>query len=154
MASFRGIKEVSLDSKWRLAIPTRFRELAQEICGCELILNVNPFNRCITVYPLKEWERIEAQISSYPDAIEDQRAMRNLLMGYATELEMDSAGRFVVPQMHRKYAGIDKDAVVVGKANKFEIWNADRWHESTEQTFANGSMGEKPLSDEVIRLVI
>ncbi|HET8705529.1 MAG TPA: division/cell wall cluster transcriptional repressor MraZ, partial [Pseudomonadales bacterium] len=154
VASFRGIKEVSLDSKWRLAIPTRFRDVAQEICGLELILNVNPFNRCITVYPIKEWERIEAQISTYPDAIEDQRAMRNLLMGYATELELDSAGRFVVPPMHRKYAGIEKDAVVVGKATKFEIWNAERWHASTEQTFGDGLIGEKPLSEEVIRLVI
>jgi len=154
VASFRGIKEVSLDAKGRLAIPTRFRELAQKICDCELILNVNPFNKCLSVYPVKEWERIEAEISTYPDAVDDLRAMRNLLMGYADELELDSAGRFLVPPLHRKFAGIEKDAVVVGKANKFEIWNSESWHASTENSLNAGLSGEKPLSEEIVKLVL
>ncbi len=154
MAGFRGTKEVSLDAKWRMALPTRYRELAQAICNLDLILTVNPFNKCLTVYPINEWEAIETKLIAFPDAKTDLRNLRTLIMGYAVELELDSAGRFVIPPMHRKFAGIEKDVVLLGQVKKFEIWNGARLEEISDTWTSEELNSDKPRSPELDNLVL
>lgn len=74
-----------------------------------------------------EWELIEAKLRELPSLREENRRLQRLLIGNAVDLELDSAGRFLVPPRLREYAGLDKRAMLVGQLNKFQLWDEDAW---------------------------
>ena len=125
---FRGINPVNLDAKARLAISAKYRRRLIEISNGQLVLTVHPFDQCLLLYPLPEWERVEDQVNALPNsALGKARRLQHLMVGYATEIELDSASRVIVPNLHRVYADIEKRIMLVGQGNKFEIWSEERW---------------------------
>lgn len=129
---FRGINNIAVDAKGRMALPARYRERLLEICGGRLIVTVDQ-DHCLLVYPLPEWEIIEEKINNLPSLNAQSRLLQRLLIGYATDLEMDGQGRILLPAMLREYAGLKKKAVLIGQGKKFEIWDEDTWSENQDE---------------------
>lgn len=117
---------MALDGKGRLAIPTKYRDLLMQRCDGRLVVTMDP-DRCLLLYPFPEWEPIEQKLNALPSFNPISRQMQRLLVGSAMDMEMDSAGRILLPAPHRAYASLDKEVMLVGQGNKFEIWDVAAW---------------------------
>ena len=140
---FRGPSSVLLDAKNRLAIPTRFREEIITRCEGRMIVTVNR-PRCLLLFPMPEWEVLERQLMRLPSMKKRERKVRRSLLGMAAEIEMDGHGRILLPAAHRRFAGLEREVALVGQGNMFEIWDEQRWFESTDQWLdeADGDDGD------------
>ena len=125
---FRGANAISLDAKGRLAMPSRYRDELVSRCAGQLIVTIDAIDPCLCVYPLSEWELIEAKLRELASFREENRRLQRLLIGNAVDLELDSSGRFLVPPRLREYAKLDKRAMLVGQLNKFQLWDEDAWN--------------------------
>jgi MraZ protein len=150
---FRGINNISIDAKGRMAMPARYRERLLESCGGRLVVTVDR-DRCLLVYPLPEWEIIENKLIALPSLNKQARLLQRLIIGHATELEMDGQGRVLLPTMLRDYASLDKKAVLIGQGKKLEIWDEDTWSASQEEWLAavQSEDGELPAALEELSL--
>jgi len=124
---FRGANAISLDAKGRLAMPSRYRDELLARCAGQLIVTIDAVDPCLCIYPLSEWELIEAKLRELPSLREETRRLQRLLIGNAVDIELDGNGRFLVPPRLRTHAGLDKHAMLVGQLNKFEIWSEAGW---------------------------
>ncbi|WP_160082397.1 division/cell wall cluster transcriptional repressor MraZ [Pseudomonas sp. 8AS] len=125
---FRGANAISLDAKGRLAMPSRYRDELVSRCAGQLIVTIDAVDPCLCVYPLPEWELIEAKLRELPSLREETRRLQRLLIGNAVDIELDGSGRFLVPPRLRAHAGLDKHAMLVGQLNKFQLWNEEAWN--------------------------
>lgn len=136
---FRGIAEISLDPKGRLAIPTKYREVLGELCRGQLVATIDIRDTCLRIYPLPVWQTLEAQLEALPSTDPGVRRVQRLLLGYASDLEMDGNGRVLLPASLRKYAALDRKLVLVGMGKKFELWSEENWqqcrHDATSGEF-------------------
>lgn len=150
---FRGINNISVDAKGRMAMPARYRERLLESCGGRLVVTVDR-DHCLLVYPLPEWEVIEEKLNALPSLNKQSRLLQRLLIGHATELDMDGQGRILLPAMLRDFAGLKKKAVLIGQGKKFEIWDEETWNESQEEWVAavQADDGELPAALEDLSL--
>lgn len=140
---FRGVNNLNLDAKGRLAIPTRYREPLHTQCDGTLVVTVDP-DHCLLLYPLPEWVEIERKLMKLPALNPSVRRLQRLLVGHATECELDGSGRILLPPPLREFARLDKQVVLVGQGNKFELWEATAWNERREGWLADG-LGELEL---------
>jgi len=97
-------------------------------CAGQLIVTIDAIDPCLCVYPLSEWELIEAKLRELASFREENRRLQRLLIGNAVDLELDASGRFLVPPRLREYAKLDKRAMLVGQLNKFQLWDEDAWN--------------------------
>lgn len=144
---FRGVNALNLDSKGRLAVPTRYRDELLKTASGHLIATVNPVehDHCLLLYPLPEWEEIERKLVKLPTLNATTRRLQRLLIGHATELELDGNGRILLPPPLREFAGLDKAVVMIGQGNKFEIWDEARWNTRRAEWLSTaGDAGELP----------
>ncbi len=125
---FRGANAISLDAKGRLAMPSRYRDELISRCAGQLVVTIDTVDSCLCVYPLPEWELIEAKLRELPSLREENRRLQRLLIGNAVDLELDGSGRFLVPPRLRDHAGLDKRVMLVGQLNKFQLWDEDAWN--------------------------
>jgi MraZ protein len=141
---FRGEAYLSLDSKGRLAVPSEHRDTLLSGCGGRLVVTADPSSKCLLIYPYPEWEPIEKQLQSLPSMNPKVQQMKRLVIGRAKELEMDGAGRILVPPPLRPHAGLEKNVVLVGQGNKFELWDEANWSEVLGQS-VDFSGGDVPV---------
>ena len=120
-----GTYEHSIDAKSRLFIPAKLRE---EL-GTTFYLTMG-IDACLAVYPQESWNVFTEKFASLP--MSQSRVMRPLFAN-AVKCEPDTQGRIVLPQRLRKYAGLEKDAVIIGVHNRAEIWSAEKWHEEEDE---------------------
>jgi MraZ protein len=119
---FLGRFSHNLDAKGRLAIPAKFRgKLADGL------VVTRGLDRCLSVYPMAAWDKLSGQISDLSKVDLDIRQFQRMVFAEAMDEELDSQGRIVVPPELRRYAGIDREAVVVGMNTYIEIWDPARW---------------------------
>ncbi len=126
-AVFRGINALNIDGKGRMAMPTRYRERLQLDGHTNMVLTIDTDEKCLLLYPQYEWETIEKKLAALPSFNPAARRIQRLLIGHATDVEMDSQGRLLLPPLLREFAGIDKRAVLVGQGKKFELWDEAHW---------------------------
>lgn len=124
---FRGVNTLQLDSKGRLAIPTRYREALMRQSSGQMVMTVDR-DQCLLLYPLPDWEEIERKLVKLPSFNKQARRLQRLLMGHATECEMDGNGRILVPPPLREFAALNKSVVLIGQGNKFELWSEEAWN--------------------------
>jgi MraZ protein len=143
---FRGVTHLALDNKGRLAVPAKHRAaLTGEIDG-RVVLTADP-GYCLLLYPIAEWEPIQARLMALSSFNERVRSLQRLLVGHADDVELDGAGRILVPPALRQYAALDKHVVLVGQGNKFELWDEARWTEQTAQAIVFPAGGLPPELD-------
>ncbi len=140
---FRGVSTVSLDSKGRVVVPSRHRDVLLAVASGRVIVTADP-SECLLLYPLPEWEPIEKKLSGLSDFNPQTRSIKQLMIGYAQEIEMDGAGRILLPPMLRKFAGLDKNVVLAGQVSRVELWNEDKWEARIAQALSFGENGLPP----------
>ena len=111
---FRGVAHLSLDSKGRLAVPSRYREALLVRCAGRLVITAD-FDKCLLVYPLPDWEPIQQKLMSLSSLNPRIRDLQRRLIGYAEDIEIDSAGRVLVSSALRDFAALGKHVVLVGQ---------------------------------------
>ena len=129
---FRGATAVNLDSKGRVAIPTRYRSEILEKNQGQMVCTVDIRQPCLLLYPLDEWEKIEQKLLALSNFDPTQR----------TECEMDAQGRILLCGPLRQHAKLEKGLMLVGQLNKFEIWSAVEWHAQIEEDMEIGSSAD------------
>ncbi|WP_405232117.1 division/cell wall cluster transcriptional repressor MraZ [Lentisalinibacter salinarum] len=145
---FRGPTKVTLDAKGRLAIPTRYRERLAARCDGNLVVTVDR-DYCLLIYPLPDWEEIERKLVRLPALDRKARRLMRLMVGHATEVELDGHGRILLSKELREFAGLEKHTVLIGQGNKFELWDEERWNEKRDSWLADEEGDELPLSAEL-----
>ena len=148
-AVFRGVTQLALDAKGRIAIPGKHREaLAGPSDNGErtLIVTADP-SRCLLVYPRATWEPIQARLMALSSFSVEIRGLQRLLVGHADEVDMDGAGRILIPPALRQYAGLDHHVVLVGQGSKLELWDDAKWQQETARTITFPAGGLPPELD-------
>jgi MraZ protein len=144
---FRGVNALNLDSKGRLAIPTRYRDELVRLANARMVVTVDR-DHCLLLYPLPEWEEIERKLVKLPSFNPQARRLQRLLIGHATEVELDGSGRILLPPLLREFAGLDKAVVMIGQGNKFEIWDEAKWS-ARRAEWLTAAEGDGELPDEL-----
>ena len=132
---FRGAAKVTLDDKGRMVLPTRYREHALERSQGRMVATVDR-DQCLLLYPFPEWEPIQKRLMSLSSFNDKIRGLQRLLVGHADDVELDGAGRILVPPALRQFATLEKHVVLVGQGNKFELWDEEQWQGRTAQAVA------------------
>lgn len=148
---FRGVHNINLDAKGRMAIPARYRQLLHESNNGALVVTIDTEEACLLVYPLSEWEPIQAKIEALPSFNPAARRIQRLLIGHATDIELDASGRLLLPSPLREYAGLDKKMVMMGQGNKFELWDEAHWAER-RQRYLDDMREDNQLPEELLNL--
>jgi MraZ protein len=142
---FRGLSRLALDAKGRVAIPTRHRD-ALDGNGDGLVITVDP-SLCLLVYPRAAWEPIQARLMSLSSFDPRMRALQRLIVGHADDVDVDAAGRILIPPPLREYARLDKHVVMVGQGHRFELWDEAAWQAQTAQALDFRGGGLPPELD-------
>src|SRR5487761_1900355 len=139
---FRGANKLTLDAKGRMVMPTRYRERLQEICGGNLVVTVDK-DRCLLIYPLPDWEEIERKLMRLPTLNPQARRLQRLMVGHATEIDLDGHGRVLLPPKLREFGMLTRDAMLIGQGQRFELWDEARWDARRDEWLA----GDEPAGD-------
>jgi MraZ protein len=135
---FRGVNFINLDAKGRMTMPTRYRTQLPIELKEQLVVTIDTEDKCLLLYPFPIWEEIEKKIENLPSFNQVTRRIQRLLIGHATELEMDSSGRLLLPPLLREYANLDKNVMLIGQGKRFEIWDKKIWIENRDNWLAKG----------------
>ncbi len=146
---FRGLNAVAMDAKGRVAIPVKYRELIHSESGGALVATVDTEERCLLLYLLPQWEKIERKLENLPSYHPASRRIQRLLIGHATELEMDRSGRVLIPPLLREYAGLGQMIMLVGQGKKFEVWGESQWEMARESWLGDEIHADTDLPPEV-----
>ena len=131
---FRGVAHLNLDSKGRLTVPTRYREALLVRCAGRLVITAD-FDKCLLIYPQPDWEPIQQKLMERSSFNPRIRGLQRQLVGHAEDIEMDAAGRVLVSSALREFAALNKNVVLVGQGNRFELWDKEQW----DQVLARGT---------------
>jgi MraZ protein len=126
---FRGANALTLDSKGRMVMPTRYRDRLLEYCAGKLVVTVDDHDPCLLIYPFPDWEDIERKIMRLPTLNPQARRLQRIMVGQATDLELDGQGRLLLPANLRDHAALTRDATLIGQGVRFELWDESRWNE-------------------------
>ncbi len=121
-----GEYDCKLDPKGRLVLPAKVKGSLPDAFANQLVL-VRGFEPCLVLYPRSAWEVIHAKVMALDEFNEEYRQFQRNFFRGMTEVELDSIGRFLLPGSMRRYAGLDKDAVIVGLGNRCEVWEPTRY---------------------------
>jgi MraZ protein len=133
---FRGANKLTLDAKGRMVMPTRYRERLQERCGGKLVITVDR-DQCLLIYPMPDWEEIERKLMRLPSLDPRSRRLQRLMVGHATEVDLDGHGRLLLPPNLREFGSLTRDATLIGQGQHFELWDEARWTERRDEWLAS-----------------
>lgn len=115
-----------------MVMPTRYRERIAERSNGRLVVTIDR-DLCLLLYPLPDWEEIERKLMRLPTLNEHARRLQRLMVGHATDLELDGHGRVLLPPKLREYASLARDVVLIGQGNRFELWDEARWNDCRDK---------------------
>ncbi|MBT0726183.1 division/cell wall cluster transcriptional repressor MraZ [Rosenbergiella australiborealis] len=144
---FRGANSVNLDSKGRITIPMRYREQLHTLSAGNVVCTIDIHQPCLLLYPLPEWERIERKLANLSSMNPAERRIQRLLLGHAIEGQLDSAGRVLLTAPLRTHATLNKQIMLVGQYNKFEIWDEHAWYHQVKQDIEAEQHAQGVLSE-------
>ncbi len=149
---FRGATKLSLDDKGRMVMPTRHRERLREESDSRVVVTVDR-DQCLLIYPLPEWETLERKLMSLPTLHAEARRLQRLMVGHATDLQLDGHGRLLLPAELREFAALERNAMLIGQGKRFELWNEARWNERRDTWLkSERSGGDLPAELESLSL--
>jgi len=128
-----------MDAKGRMALPARYRDAVAVASGGRVVVTIDMRESCLLLYPLAEWEAVQAKLEGLSNINPQARLLQRLLIGHATDLELDAAGRLLLPSMLRDFGGLKKKLVLVGQGNKIELWAADHWQQRLDLWLEEGA---------------
>lgn len=123
-------------------MPARHREALLARCAGRLVITAD-FDKCLLLYPLPDWEPIQQKLMGLSSLNPRIRDLQRQLVGYAEDIELDSAGRVLISSALRHFAALTKNVVLVGQGSKFELWDREKWEAALERSAGFGD-GELP----------
>lgn len=129
---FLGRYHHTVDAKGRLSIPGKYRDVLARREGGGLVVTKDP-DRCLVVLPLDEWKRLADKIKSIPGTVQVVKDYKRFVHGEAVDCTLDRQGRILIPPDLRQFAQLDRDVMLVGVDDHFEVWSLDRWESKAEQ---------------------
>jgi MraZ protein len=145
---FRGSSSHILDPKGRITVPSRFRQAIRE-GGADAVM-ITRMDKCLCSYPLDAWSKIEEKILDLAEKSDAMRRFRRVFVGGAFECTCDKQGRVLIPPTLRAYAALEKEIVLVGVLDHFEIWSKDNW--VNENELMEEDMLKEEVRNEISRL--
>jgi MraZ protein len=139
---FRGSSFHTIDPKGRVIIPARFRDVIKA-SGTDGVM-ITCMDGCLYAYTHDQWGKLEQKILHLPEKSEAMRRFQRVFIGGANDCKCDAQGRVLIPPFLKQYSGLEKDIVLVGVLNRFEIWSRENYDRE------NGLM-EKDLGDDQVR---
>ena len=141
---FRGNHQLNMDAKGRIAVPKKYRDSISADSDLKMVITTGQYEDCLVVYPLLEWQRIEDRLKRHPalkpEAEDGAIAIVDwtfrLVIGNATDCEIDSHGRLLIPPPLRAHAALKKEVRMVGLMEKFELWDESKWSARSAEEFA------------------
>jgi len=127
---FRGAAKVTLDVKGRMSLPSRVRDTLARLGEHQVVATVDR-DQCVLVYPLGDWQLLQEQLMNLPNLNPEARWLQRLMVGYATDLEIDSHGRVLIPGELREFTGLQRDAMLFGQGNHLELWDEGAWKQAS-----------------------
>ena len=127
MPAFSGKYYYSVDLKGRIIVPAPFREIISSNYSSKLYITNAPFDKCLYIYPLEEWNKLQEQVRSKPRSDEAVRFFLRRVIASAVEMEMDRQGRVLVPAALREDANINSNVVLAGQIDRIELWDRSEW---------------------------
>ncbi len=124
---FRGRYEHTIDSKGRISIPSKFREVLSEKYDDRLV--ITNFDQCLVAFPYEEWSALEQKVTSLSLLKKEVKTFLRFFYSSAMDCSIDKQGRLLIPPTLRDYAVLQKDVVLVGEGKKIEIWAKERWND-------------------------
>ena len=146
---YRGINAINLDDKGRIALPARYRDYFSASADEQVVVTIDTEENCLLMYHLPDWEEIEAKIEALPSFNPAARRVQRLLIGHAAEINIDSNGGVLLPQLLRECAKLEKQVVLVGQGKKLEIWSAALWEERRSAWLAMDAVSKDSLPIEL-----
>jgi len=128
MSLFTGEFECKMDAKGRLTLPSKVKSKLPEVSGNQLVLSLG-LEPCLVLYPLVEYRKIYSRIASMNEFNEEFRRLQRNFFRRITEVELDGAGRLLVPKTMSKYAKLEKEVMLVGMGNRMELWDSTVYDE-------------------------
>ena len=135
---FQGASQVNLDAKGRMAVPTRIRDPLTQGGTVKLVLTAHP-DGCLLLYPAPAWEPIRAQVMAFPSLDRRFSLWKRLLVGFAQDVELDTAARLLISPELREFAHITRAVMLVGQGSHFEIWDLEGWNQQLEALKSGGT---------------
>lgn len=120
-----------MDDKGRVVIPTRHRTLLTAHSGGRVVVTVDR-DQCLLIYPVPDWEQIERKLMSLPSLHPQSRRLQRLMVGHATDVDLDGHGRLALTTELREFAGLSRAGMLIGQGNRLELWDEARWLEQRE----------------------
>ena len=145
---FRGVNQLSLDAKGRLSIPNRYRDALE----LQVVLTIDTEEQCLLIYSLPRWLEIEKQIEALPSFDPTARRVQRLLLGHATDVNIDNNGRLLVPSPLRDYAQLGKNVVLIGQGKKLELWDETKWMVCRETWLKEEREVQEPRPDSLLAI--
>ena len=130
---FKGIHNLSLDSKGRLGIPVKYRDNIIGLVKGAMVITIDTEEKCLLLYPSNFWSKIQDKISKLPSFNKNARRIQRLLVGHAEDIDVDSNGRILISKPLREYASLSKKVILIGQGEKFEIWDQGTWSQNVEK---------------------
>lgn len=122
----------TLDSKGRVIVPAKFRQSLGE----DFVLT-RGMDGCLFGYPNDQWNKLEEQLDKLPLTKKDARSFVRFFYSSATETEIDKQGRINISSTLMKFAGLDKNCVIVGVSDRIEIWDQEKWDTFSQEAEEN-----------------
>ena len=149
---FRGTNGITLDTKNRITVPTKYREELFSDCQGKMVCTVDLQNPCLLLYPLPEWEEIEFKLSNLSSTHPQERMVQQILLGNASDCDMDKNGRILINGPLIKHANLEKSVMLVGQFRKFEIWTESAWQAQMQKGISQIQSGELELTERLLDL--
>ena len=134
---FQGPANVTLDTKGRFGVPARYRQDVAEASGGRVVCTVHP-DRCVLIYQPDDFAKVKTEVAGQKGGRDAER----LIVGYATDVSLDAAGRLRVPPVLREYCDLQRQATLLALGRSFELWDAARWRERALEVSTSESMDE------------
>lgn len=129
---FSGVNHLNLDPKNRLAIPARYRDALLVDSG-QVVISLDSA-QCLQIYPLQKWEIVRTKIQNLPNSVHPVvKSYQRLVLGHAEQIELDKVGRVLLPATLKQMVGLERELVLVGMGNRFELWDKNKWQAETEK---------------------
>ena len=152
---FRGSDPINMDSKGRMAIPTRYRAVLENICSGELVITIDMKSTCLTLSPLPAWRKFEENVAALPAFDELGEMLSRFVVGQAKDLQIDNSGRVLIPQELRDYAEFEKKLILVGRTQRLELWSEDNWNlerDKSQENYRSMLLDKEKMSDALKKL--
>lgn len=145
MLNLLGEYDCKLDAKGRMLFPAGLKRQLQEIIHEGFVVNRDMFDKCLVLYPMSEWDTVSRQVNKLNRFVAKNVKFIRKFNNGATRVELDSAGRMLIPQALSAFAGLEKNVKMTGNGNRIEIWSASAYQAMLDEDVDMAALAEEVM---------